>query len=102
MHLLRNAGVDPSAEPGPPPKIEGVVTAVNPQGLVEISIGSDDGIREGHKLDVYRANPPTYLGRIEVIKTTPDRAVGKILPELQKGAIRKGDRVATGLGEKKP
>jgi hypothetical protein len=82
---------------GQPPKVDGLVTAVSGQGLIEISLGSDDGLRNGHKLEVYRASPTNskYLGRIEVITTEPDRAVAKILPEFRKGAIQKEDRVAT-------
>lgn len=82
---------------GQPPKVDGLVTAVSGQGLIEISLGSDDGLRNGHKLEVYRASPTNskYLGRVEVITTEPDRAVAKILPEFRKGAIQKEDRVAT-------
>jgi len=74
----------------PPTGLEGVVLAVNVRsGLVEISIGSDDGLRNGHQFDV--SNKNRYLGRIIIVKTEPDRAVGKI--KYRKGEIRKGDRV---------
>lgn len=84
---------------GTPPKVDGLVVAVNNQGLVELSIGADDGIRRGHKLDVYRnnANTSKYLGRVEVITTQPDKSVAKILPEFRRGLIQKEDRVATRL-----
>jgi hypothetical protein len=78
-----------------PPPVDGVVTAVGNTDLIEISIGSDDGLRKGHTLEVYRNN--SYLGRIQVQHTEPDRAVGRILREFRKGVIRKGDRVATKL-----
>lgn len=78
-----------------PPTVDGVVTAVSDRDLVEISIGSDDGLREGHTLEVYRSN--AYLGRVVVRRTEPDRAVAEILKEYRKGTIRKGDRVATKL-----
>ena len=61
--------------------------------LVEISIGADDGLKVGHALDVYRGNQ--YLGRIVIKKTSPDRAVGQIIKELQRGQIKRGDRVTT-------
>ena len=78
-----------------PPRVDGVVVAVGDKGLVEISIGSDDGLREGHKLEVFRGN--SYLGRVVIRRTEPDRAVAEIDPAYRKGSIRKGDRVATKL-----
>lgn len=78
-----------------PPTLDGVVTAVGARDLVEISIGSDDGLRENHQLEVYRENE--YVGRVVVVKTEPDRAVVRILPDYRRGSIRKGDRVATRL-----
>ncbi|MGD9644616.1 MAG: hypothetical protein AB7U73_02825 [Pirellulales bacterium] len=82
---------------GVAPKVDGRVLAVNSEGLVEISLGSDDGIRRGHTLEVFRRGASTnkYIGRIEVITTRPDKAVGKILPEYRKSYIQKEDRVAT-------
>jgi hypothetical protein len=78
-----------------PPKVEGVVLVVSDKDLIEISIGKDDGLKEGHTLDVFRDN--AYLGRIKVIRTAPDRAVGQIIKELQRGQIKRGDRVSTKL-----
>jgi len=78
-----------------PPRVDGVVTAVSDRDLIEISIGSDDGLRVGHTLEVYRNN--SYLGRVVVRRAEPDRAVAEILREYRKGTIRKGDRVATKL-----
>jgi hypothetical protein len=75
------------------PAIDGTVTAVRQDNLIEISIGSDDGIRAGHTVEVFRGR--TYLGRAEIVKTSPDRAVGKILVEYRKGVVQKGDQVAT-------
>jgi cell division protein FtsB len=82
-----------------PPKVDGVVAAVTSGGLVEVSIGSDDGLNQGHKLDVYRIGQgaSTYLGRLEVTTVQPDKSVCKILPEFQKGQIQVGDRVASKL-----
>jgi hypothetical protein len=76
-----------------PPKVEGVVLEVAGSDLIEISIGADDGLKVGHPLEVYRNN--TYLGRIVVRKTGPDRAVGQIQRDLQRGQIKRGDRVTT-------
>ena len=78
-----------------PPKVEGIVMDISDSDLVEISIGHDDGLKVGHTLDVFRGN--TYLGRIIVRKTAPDRAVGEIVKELKRGQIKKGDHVTTKL-----
>src|SRR5262245_2504835 len=75
-----------------PPKVDGVVLGSD-KDLIEISIGADDGLKVGHSLDVYRGN--TYVGRIIIKKTDPDRAVGQVKKELQRGQIKKGDRVTT-------
>jgi hypothetical protein len=65
--------------------------------MIEVSLGADDGLRKGNTLEVFR-NAGTiskYLGRIQVVRTSPDKAVGKIMPEFRKGNIQKEDRVAT-------
>lgn len=84
---------------GQPPRLDGVVLASSANGLVEISLGSDDGLLKGHKLDVFRrrGGESKYLGRIEVLQVLPDKAVAKILPEYRKGTIEREDRVATRL-----
>jgi len=76
-----------------PLPLDGVVVAVG-QELIEVSVGSDDGLKVGHTLDVFRKGG-TYLGRVIVKKTLPDRSVAEILPEFRKGSIRIQDRVAT-------
>jgi hypothetical protein len=98
--LLRANNVDPAGDPaGTLPKVEGNVTAMVQGGTLEISIGSDDGLKKGHHLEVYRsgAGQSAYLGRVEVVRTAPDKAVCKIMPEFRKGAIQAGDRVTSKL-----
>jgi hypothetical protein len=94
---LRYLGVDLKTDiksKQPPHPLDGVVLAVPQQNLVEISIGADDGLRKGHKLEVVRMNGATaYVGRIEVTQTTPDRAVCRVLPEMLKSPMQRGDRV---------
>ncbi|HJN07818.1 MAG TPA: hypothetical protein QF564_03950 [Pirellulaceae bacterium] len=77
------------------PRVDGYVIAVNDTNLIEISIGSDDGLRKNHFMEVYRKN--NYVGRVEIVMVKPDRAVAKIIPEFRRGIIRKGDRVAAKL-----
>jgi hypothetical protein len=77
------------------PKVDGVVLAVGAKDMIEVSLGADDGLKEGHKMEVFRG--ATYLGRIVIIKTEATRAIGRLVPEYKKGDIRKDDRVTTRL-----
>lgn len=79
------------------PPVEGVVLKVEPQGkLVEISIGSDDGLRKGHRLHVYRVKPQgKFVCTIEITSVDPDQAVARIIPNLKQGNPQEGDLVAT-------
>lgn len=77
---------------GVPPKVDGIVL-FSADPLVEISIGSDDGLAPGHTLEVSRG--AKYMGRVRVIRTTPDRAVAEVMRDYLKGKIEKDDRVAT-------
>ncbi|QGJ71241.1 Hypothetical protein PBC10988_29450 [Planctomycetales bacterium 10988] len=81
------------------PRVEGRILDLDPQEkLVEISLGSDDGILSGHQLEVYRmGNDPRYLGRIEIVRPYPDRAVAKVVPGTMKGPFERNDYVSTKL-----
>jgi hypothetical protein len=85
---------------GPPP-VEGVVLAATDDGLVELSIGFDDGLQTGQALQAYRlgADEATtkYLGEVTIVRVEADRAVGRVVPERRQGRIQVGDRVATRL-----
>jgi hypothetical protein len=79
-----------------PPPVDGRVLEVREtSGLVEISLGSDDGLKKGHSLEVYRGTK--YLGRIIIREIDPDRAVGQIDKKMQRDRIQKGDNVTTKL-----
>ena len=79
--------------------VHGLVTAVRANGLVEISIGADDGVRKGGLLRVIRADGSMYLGQIEVLETQPDRAVCRVVPGSQQGTIQPGDKVRSDLSD---
>jgi hypothetical protein len=91
----------------PPPKVKGVVRDIrkdeaNRTKFVHISIGSDDGLRVGHVLDVYRTadrngGRAKYLGRIRIWSVTPDNAVGIVVETAKNGIIEVGDNVTTEL-----
>jgi hypothetical protein len=96
--VLRKFGLDKNKNlANVPPPVDGLITATPGAGLVEISIGSDMGLVKGHQLEVYRVGggQSTYVGRIEVVKTAPDKAVCKIDPKFQNANILVGDRVAS-------
>ena len=89
--LSKNTPIDDT-----PPPIDGVVTAVKRMKdtiYVEVTVGTDDGIRQGNKMEVYRGGQ--YLGQIEIVRTTPDRSVGRVDRSRQQGEIRARDRVET-------
>ena len=92
-------GIDPNTPPDAVvPTVDGLVSQVRQAAgsqLVEVTIGSDDGLKQGNTVEVYRG--ARYLGRIEIIKTSPDRAVGRVDRRFQQGQIQEGDRVATRL-----
>ena len=90
----------------PPPPIDGLVVATstdrtNRTEAVEISVGSDDGVRKNHVLDAYSAEAnggkTRYLGKIRITHVTPDRAVGYVIESVKNGIIQRGDNVTTRL-----
>lgn len=98
--ILRSNDMNPDGNPAEIlPNVKGIVLAMPGRGIMEVSIGEDDGLQTGHHLEVYRigSGVSTYLGRVKVVSTAPDRAVCEILPEYRKGAMRTGDRVASKL-----
>lgn len=97
--VMRENGIDPATDPGAvKPRIDGFVSQVRRVAgaqLVEVTIGADDGLKPGHTVEVFRNN--RYLGRLEILKTSPDKAVGRVDRRFQQGQIQEGDRVATQL-----
>lgn len=78
-----------------PPPVNGEVLAVDTSGLVEVSLGRDDGIRVGFTLEIHREGQ--YLGRILIRTVRDDKSVGRILEGYQRGYIRAGDSVQSRL-----
>ena len=90
---------EPTLYEGTPPTVDGVVLEVGANGLIEISIGADDGLMKGHRLEVVRRGDgvSVWLGRVEVTETSPDKAVCKVLPEFLQRPIQRDDRVTSKL-----
>lgn len=97
--VMEAGGLDPNAPAdGVTPRVDGFVSRTQRRSgvqLVEISIGGDDGLRIGDTVEVF--NKTKYKGRLEILKTAPDRSVGRVDTRFQQGPIQEGDRVATRL-----
>lgn len=100
---LRSEGLDPNTQVGDiKPRVDGYISSIRRRAgdeTIELTIGSDDGIKRGHTVEVYRTTgdpgQSKWLGRAVVLSTDGDRSYARILPELKKGRIQEGDRVAT-------
>ena len=95
--VMREQGIDPCTDPNSVvPTVEGVVSRIERKAgaqLVEVTIGADDGVKTGNTLEVSRGGK--YLGRLDIIETSPDKAVARVDRRFQQGTIQEGDRVAT-------
>jgi competence protein ComGC len=95
--VMLGKGIDPNTDPNTVvPPVEGVVSKIERKAggqLVEITIGADDGLKAGNTLEVSRG--AKYLGRVEIIQTSPDKSVGRVDRKFLQGQIQEGDRVAT-------
>lgn len=95
--VVASKGIDVN-EPldGAPPERNGNILQIDrPSHLVLISIGYDEGLREGHFLEVTRGG--RYVGKLKVRNTEPDRAVAEIMKDYSEGILQEGDRVDTTL-----
>src|SRR5262249_50906572 len=80
--------------------VKGSITNVlKESGLVEVNVGSDDGVKEGNTLEVYRLKPkPEYLGTLKILDAYHRKAVGRMLKSdggMRRSAVIKGDEVAS-------
>jgi hypothetical protein len=72
-------------------KVDGAVVKIDDaQRLIEVSIGSDDGVKLGDVLDVSRGDQ--WLGHLVAHQVDYDTAVVRI--ETKRNPIQKGDRVS--------
>lgn len=77
------------------PPVDGLVESTLDGKLIQITLGSDDGLLPKHKLEVYRN--ARWVGRIEVVSTNPDKAVCQIVPGYQEGHVQRNDVVTSRL-----
>jgi hypothetical protein len=81
-----------------PPPVEGLIKRVDATNRrVEITIGSNDGLVDGHTLYLFRVKPrPEYLGKIEIVAVDPNQAVGRVIGTTFQGKkIKEGDIVSS-------
>jgi hypothetical protein len=88
--------------PNPPSEnVEGLVSDADKSGLIEITIGSDAGLKEGNTMEAYRiAAVPSqsqYLGMIRIRKVFPNKAVAEPVGRMA-APLQRGDHVASRLG----
>jgi myosin heavy subunit len=80
----------------PATKVEGKVTQVE-EGLVKLNVGSDQGLKEGHTLEVFRLSSTPgksrYLGTLRIVKVSPNESVGQMTAKLAE-KVQVGDEVA--------
>jgi RNA polymerase sigma factor (sigma-70 family) len=77
--------------------VKGVVIRSDGKDLVQMSLGSDDGIAKGDRLEIYRLQPqPRYVGQAVVIDLGAHSSVGRVKP-AGNAKVEVGDSVATKL-----
>lgn len=92
---------DPN-QPNPPKVfVKGKIDTVDTNGLVKISVGSDQGVEKNTTLEVYRLSPrPEYLGMIRIVEADHHAAIGRLIRTSSsgtRGPLREGDTVASSL-----
>lgn len=97
MAVLNYLNIPPDvnflASKEPPAGVEGRVLSVSSdRGMVEISIGTDDGVRQGHRFEVQSGNGGAYVGRVEVQDVYPHKAVCRNIPGFENGVYAVGNR----------
>lgn len=75
-----------------PPEVNGVVQGVR-DDVVVVSLGTDDGIREGHVLDIFRGD--RYIGKAVVTIAEFDKSAARISPDFRRDLVQEGDHVTT-------
>lgn len=84
----------------PPAYVKGRIEKIDAKdrNLVQVSIGSDAGVKEDHTLEVYRLRPrPEYLGRLRIVEARHQTAVGRLMrsPTGGQAPLQEGDEVAS-------
>jgi vacuolar-type H+-ATPase subunit I/STV1 len=76
------------------PKVEGIVMKVQ-DDLIVVSLGTDDGLRTGHTLDLFRGDK--FIGKAIVSKAEFNMSAARVVTEFRQAVVREGDHVTTKL-----
>lgn len=95
MKVLKANGLDSnSLTAAIPPRVESVVMKADGE-IIVISAGTDDGLRKGHVMDIYRGD--RFIGKAVISNPEYNMAAARVLPEYRQAVIREGDIVTTKL-----
>jgi cell shape-determining protein MreC len=92
--LLGQSGLNPQSDPSSAAVADGEVVAVAGNSI-QVDIGSDQGVRMGAELELFRADQ--YIGRARVESVKRNSALATVKPEYSRGLVQKADRVTTRL-----
>jgi hypothetical protein len=84
----------------PPANVRGIIEKVDAKdGLVQISLGSDQGLKKNHILQVQRTKPRAeYLGQIRLLDVDFHKSIGRwIAPRPEGKRLQPGDQVVSSL-----
>ena len=87
--------IDPTAPiSGIEPRLDGEIAEVDRDlNLVIVNVGLDDGLREGHRIEIHRGGK--FVGSALVVKSDPNRASARLIPESMQKPVLQGDHVTT-------
>jgi ribosomal protein S15P/S13E len=93
--VTRAHNIDPTAPiANIQPRLDGEVASVDrDMNLIVVTLGLDDGLREGHRLEIFRGGK--YVGSALVMKSDPNRASARLIPESMQKLVQQGDNVTT-------
>ncbi len=93
--VIKANDIDPTAPiSGIEPRLDGEVAEVDRDlNLVIVNVGLDDGLREGHQIEIHRGGK--FVGSALVVKSDPNRASARLIPESMQKPVLQGDHVTT-------
>ncbi len=75
-----------------PPSVDGVVIRVK-DDYIAISLGTDDGLRNGHTFDIYRGD--RYIGKAVVTRAEYNMSAARLDKDFLQAPVAEGDHVTT-------
>lgn len=83
-----------------PPDLTGRVTSVSSRqrDVFAISLGTDDGLKEGHTVDVVRGG--RHIGTAKVTMAKPNHATARFVDGMRNAPVQVDDKVTTTLSKR--